>query len=820
MKGEIRFMKKRTKKIIALLLAIVLAISLMPIAALAEGETTPAVPAAVEEPAEEPADPGTVYVVVYGSALTEAIDAITTDGKLFEPTYSWGRENGDNGTAGAIKSVTDTIPTVDIVLIAEDGTEVALNEATDLKGSALVSDVREEGVDSYAAELDKMSASGYKVFTADVEPGTYTVSVKAVEEPYGLANTTYLSSSVTVEAGQTVFAGDTKAVKGYSERTEQVWVGSHTERQWSWSQFKYVDVVVDDYETQTFQDSHTLNFTGYFLRKETRAFSFTTTDVAGAPVQGSEFVLVNRDELLGLMKPIIGVGKEVFTTAVKNLGNPDVFSFEELVQLHTNLLKQNEQGYIAIDPEAAYGIVKAYLALLTDADIVGQFIERDENGNFVKLAQPLPAVLSATSDENGVVHFSAENNVTLTWLITIITDFGADILEGLAVNNPLLQALLPLVKGFQIINHIEDIDFNTISAKELIDLLNSIPDFGNETFSTIKSTILSAAENNSDNLDAIMNNSLVRWGIEQLGGILVGAKGYILDFVYSTLQNFGIVGEKFSNGNYMLFQFKAPEEYARNPLVYTLNIKWTEPDNFYVTVVDLGLVGPYFAEGFYEFVRNTTYEGPIATALGITANNYGFASKLLSNQIDLTKKVNQQVQGAFSAYAADALYKALGLDVIFNSKLMFMQGINDYLLEDKNAAADLRTYLNAQVKRAKSVYTSVVDEDWVFYTLDASPTTTATKLINKSTEDIAATMPNGSAKQLGVKENGTRVAKIVQTIGTRIEATNAKIVESVKSAFTKVFGDISARITDSVKKIVASLFSTIFGGGSNNTANA
>lgn len=802
-------MKKRTKKLLSLLLALVMLLSLAPLSVFAEDDPAPADPVVTEEPAEEPAGPetGTVMVVVYSKATGDFLDGLAdVTGKKF---FSTGLLRDNILATGKpiledIKKTDADAETPELMFALKDGSGnivsgLQLDET--VKGSEIVSETITGGKgDLSAGELDKIDSSRFKVFKATVPAGTYTLELLKVVEPYGLAGASSFSiDNVEVSAGETTIVGETKKVSGFTEQNNRTSL---------W----------DKWET-TYK---TLSFTGLFFefRKETRAFSFTTTDVAGAPVQGSEFVLVNRDELLGLMKPIIGVGKEVFTTAVKNLGNPDVFSFEELVQLHTNLLKQNEQGYIAIDPEAAFGIVKAYLALLTDADIVGQFVEKDENGNFVKLAQPLPAVLSATSDENGVVYFSAESNVTLTWLITIITDFGADILEGLAANNPLLQALLPLVKGFQIINHIEDIDFNTIGAKELIDLLNVIPDFGNESFSSIKNTILSAAENNAGNIDTIMNISLVRWGIEQLGGILVGAKSTILNYVYSTLQNYGIVGEKFSNGNYLLFQYKAPEEYARNPLVYTLNIKWTEPDNFYVTVVDLGLVGPYFAEGFYEFVRNTTFEGPIATALGITANNYGFASKLLSNQIDLTKKVNQQVQGAFSAYAADTLYKALGLDLIFNSKLMLMEGINDYLLDDKNAAANLRAYVNAQAKRAKSVYTSVVDEDWVFYTLDASPTTTATKLINKSTEDIAATMPNGSAKQLGVKETGTRVAKIVQTIGTRIEATNAKIVESVKAAVTKVFGDIGARIKDGVKNIVASLFSTIFGGGTNNTANA
>lgn len=806
-------MKKRTKKLLSLLLAIAMILTLAPIAVFAEDEPAPADPVVVEEPAEESAT-GTVLVAVYAPDMADAILNAEQDTKLLDKQYIGSGLTGlldpNNYSYGVLSRLQENsfyegFPEDKLVfsLIGESGSyelspvNKKLADVVDVVSTSL-----KEG---YAAgnltnEINKIANKGYRIYQAENVPvGDYALGMRGIEkpstEPYGLVQN---DATITVEKDKTTIAGNSTIIKGTTETTSRS----------GWTTVKY-------------DTSHVISFTGYFLRKETRAFSFTTTDVAGTPIVGAEFVMVNRDELLGLLNPVIGVGKEVFTTAIKNLGNPEVFSFEELVKLHTNLLKQNEQGYIAIDPESVYGIIQAYLALLTDADIVGQFIERDADGNFVKLKQPLPAVLSATSDENGVVHFSSANNVTLTWLVTIITDFGAGILENLATDNPLLQSLLPLVKAFQTLNNIEKIDFSAIGAKELLDILESIPDFGNATFTSAKETILNFAENNADNLDAMMDNRFVRGAITTVGNILVSMKGYILDFVYSTLQNFGIVGEKFSNGNYLMFQYKVPvgEDgealYARNPLVYTLNVKWVEPDNFYVTVADLGLVGPYLAEGFYEFVRNTTYEGPIASALGLTANNYAFASKVLTGQLDYTKKVNQQVQGAFSAYMADSLYKALGLDLIFKSKTIFLEGMNDYVLENSAAATNLRTYINNQAKKAKAVYTGTVDEDWVFYTLDASPTTTATKLINKSTEDIAAAMPNGSAKQLSVKETGSAVSKIVQKIGTRIEETNAKIVDSIKASITKVFGDIGAKLKDGISKVVSGLFSSIFNGGSN-----
>ena len=161
----------------------------------------------------------------------------------------------------------------------------------------------------------------------------------------------------------------------------------------------------------------------------------------------------------------------------------------------------------------------------------------------------------------------------------------------------------------------------------------------------------------------------------------------------------------------------------------------------------------------------------------------------------------------------------------FKLKLVaLLNGINDYLIDNQKTADNLMNYVNEQARKSKSVFTDNVSEDWVFYNLDTSPTMTATKLINKSTEDIAAAMPNGSANQLSVKENGKTVSKIVETVGNKIEDTNRVIAKKVKDVATTLFGklidNVKTGVENVAKNLFSNIFSNLFGGSSNQTAGA
>ena len=109
----------------------------------------------------------------------------------------------------------------------------------------------------------------------------------------------------------------------------------------------------------------------------------------------------------------------------------------------------------------------------------------------------------------------------------------------------------------------------------------------------------------------------------------------------------------------------------------------------------------------------------------------------------------------------------------------------------------MMVYVNKQAQRAKSIYAGYVNENWYFYNLDKSPTTTAVKLINKSTNDIAATFAN-STKAGIVTKTGTAVAKIVEKVGTQVENTAQKIKTTIKST-------VGAAVKSAVQKVVQSV---------------
>lgn len=754
MKGEIQFMKKRTKKIIALLLAIVMAISLMPLAALAEGTDD-------ASPAEE-VGTGTVIAVVYGQVMTDTFNGLVEGDPSSKPLFDVGLLR-DTGYAAGLKYAYDDVPEVKLIL-ANDKGEVAF-EKQSVKGSVFVKDTTDgkdissdlNDIGTKKDLLHLLAGDGLATYVAEVPAGEYTMTVTSIDEPYGLVNNEYLTQSVEVKANETVIVGESKTLSGYMNEKTGGWFSS------------------------TVKVDHTLDFTGFWLRKEAKGFTFKTTDVTGEAVADSEFVLINRDEIDAILKIMISLGKDLFESSLQNISE---LKFNEVVALHQGLIDQNDEGMVSINAEKAQEVIKAYLAfamgIVEDANVKDKFITTAEDGSF-KLNAQIPAILAATSDVNGMVSFTEDNNITLTWMISIINQLLDKVGGALNLDENWMNILNTLTK---------------IGAKpDPADFAGGEEDLAYKAAKLVYDVAYNAA--------------------------------------YALLERFGIVGDKMSNGHYLLFQYTVPEGYQRSPLLYTLDIEWETPTNVYVKVANLGLVGSYVAEDFYDFVRNTTFEGPVAKAFKVLSKGYEFGSDatlynieitenlrkaLMTGSLDLTNENNQTLQAAFTAYIANATYQALGLDKVFNSRIALLNGLNDYLAGNQATAVNLMNYVNEQAKRAKAVYAGTVNEDWVFYSIDASPTTTATKLIDKSTKDIAAAFPDGSERQAGIQQNGKTVSTIVSKIGTQIEATNKKIADGIKEAAKKVFGNIGPQIKTGIEKLVSGLFSNLFGG--NKTANA
>lgn len=508
---------------------------------------------------------------------------------------------------------------------------------------------------------------------------------------------------------------------------------------------------------------YSLKFPGFWMKKVDIGFEFTSADVVGNGVNGATFAMVNRDQVQKVLAFMKDVGESTFDTVMANLQNEEVFDYKEVLELHKNLIDTSNPS-VPIDLEVAQKLVNSYMALFTgiDKEFLADFEAARADG------MVLPAILVATSEnvdgKDGVVRFSENSNQTLTWMM--------DALEKIFAN----------------VTNMSD------TLKPIFDLYTSIKGL---------------------------------------------AEGLINSVGYDLAQFAGIVSKKMPTGYYWMFQSEAAEKYQRSPLVYTMKVKWDNPTWLYVTVADLGIVGPYALKDFYDYVRDTTFEGPVAKAFKVLSRGYEFGSDatlynieitenlqkaLMTGSLDLGDEDNQALQGAYTAYIANATYNALGLDKVFKTRVALLNGINDYLIDNQKTADNLMNYVNEQARKSKSVFTDNVSEDWVFYNLDTSPTMTATKLINKSTEDIAAAMPNGSAKQLSVKENGKTVSKIVETVGNKIEDTNRVIAKKVKDVATTLFGklidNVKTGVENVAKNLFSNIFSNLFGGSSNQTAGA
>ena len=740
-------MKKRTKKILALLLAIVMAISLMPIAALAEGtgNTT-----------EDTAKTGEVATVVYGPTFTKLLRSGTTlkIEEILTELANAAMKAKENGSI---------IPEVDIVLINEEtGKEYPMTKNPDISFADSLGTSVQTGwgstIDNLANQFlnnlltgDSMdtivkSGRGYAFetySTGQIPEGVYKAYIKEIKgEGYAIKD----------EASRTV---ENIEVKG--DQKKPVYIGEAN------SSFSQSQDLGWGWFTATV--SFEMDFSGYWITKKPIGFKFSNQDVVDTGINGNEFTLVNRDQVLDILTFMKDLGKEIFETVLANLQNEDVFDFNTVVELHKHLLN-TESGTVSLDYTVARELVNTYLALLSGIDVWNEVLHSG-------LVLPsIHTAKSATVDGvDGIVEFNEDTNVTLTWAF----DQMLKLVDLLPEDNQAVQLF-----------------------KKIIDILEPLKD-----------------KINDEGYDLIYYGS----------GILGENVPQILS-------------EKMPSGNYLMFQTEVEnKDFQRSPLAYTMNITWENASWLYVTVADLGIIGPYVAKDFYNFVRNTTFEGPVAKAFKVLSKGYEFGSEatlyniaitenlqkaLMTGSLDLADDDNKALQGAFTAYIANATYNALGLERIFNTRVALLNGMNDYLVGNQNTAVNLMNYVNAQAQKSKSIYAGKVNEDWVFYNLDTSPTTTATKLIDKSTKDIAAAFPEGSQRQAGIKQNGETASKIVGTVGKRIEETNKAIAKNVKDVATKLLGGIFEKAKASVESVAKNLFTSIFGNlfGGNNTANA
>ena len=508
-------------------------------------------------------------------------------------------------------------------------------------------------------------------------------------------------------------------------------------------------------------------FPGLWCAEYDAGFSFRNVDVSEVPIEGSTFMLINRQELLDVLKFMKDLGKDAFEGALKATFGGEMtytdgvepITYPGIVDLYTQLLN-TEGGEISLNSEVAYAIVKTYIGVIADMQLFNRVIEKTDNTlTPLKLKYPIPAMLEATSDADGIVTFSKSSNQTLTWILKILPQIGNYATQ--------IMATVAEEKG----------DTGADLVVRLLTLFNEY------------------SEKAADFLSASINM-----------------------FVYPFAQRLGLVGPKLASGEYIMFQTKAADGYWVNPIAYTMIISWhsegtTNEDWYYSTVADMGLIGPYFAEGFYDFVRDTTFAGTIDKFLGqATGKDVNVVSDILNGKIDVTTETGKVAMGALTAFATQVGFKSLGADKLFATKSDFLSDMNKYLIQNGQTAQNLMVYLNRLAIRSKTVYTGQVDEGWYFYNLDKSPTTTATKLISKSTTDLV----NATAVEIRkpvIQKAGDTVKNIVSTIGYKVEETAMNIRTQIKNSIGEAIKSVAQKAFDTVKNSVVNFFKGLFNRG-------
>lgn len=797
----VKDMKKKTVRIISMILAIVMVVAMLPLSALAN-ETYPK---------------QKVALVVYSAEFTTMIKSAMEKNATLDDLKEIAEKFVAEGTEGI------QVPQVKATLTPEDETlqKIELTEAengfnlfeslqmdiplvnrvkdkmesnTSIIGNLPFVTELKDGIlkktetfvnDSMAQVFSGLNVYGtiYRVYTADVpvkdEAGTkYTLKVEEFNKN---------NDPAAIQAGYVLC--DDKESDFYSERTREEIItlrdddhyqflaskGSENDvglkgdlnplvviQNWLKEQSWYAGIAataVDSFLTKitgSLDTSFKFTFPGLWCAESNAGFTFQNTDIADAALMNSTFLMFDRDEIVEILKFMKELGKDAFTELMKaSFGDEEAgLPYDNLVTLHTQLINSDEEGQMSIDQDTLFKIVQTYMAVISNLDL----FNRVKDANLV-----LPAILEASADENGLVTFNRQKNITLVWILKIIPELknvAAAALDQTGVTNQIPEALLKLL------------DYATEAATyaddKLIEFANGLP--------------------------------------------------------YALAQRFGIVGPKMQDDHYVMIQIKAPTDtengaYWLNPFAYTMDVKWINADWVYVTLADLGIVVPYFAEGIYDFVRNTTFEGTVDSFLSkLTNKKVTLISDIFNEKVDLGDKMT----GILTAFVGENAFGALGLNLIFGSKTDFVTGLNKYLYEKGKTAQNLMVYINQQAKKAKAVYagdlTPVVKTNeagevvsttyWQFYNVDKSFVTVATKLINKSTKDIASRVEN-PVKASIVSKTGETVSAIVTNVGTKIEAQTAKIKAQLKETATTVLKKVASSFTSVAKSAITNLFSNI-----------
>lgn len=750
------------KKLISLLLVFVMVLGLFSVTALAKKSTDGIKVSANTESTSEnskasvnalsaskTATKGSsdVAVIVYGKTIADAIHKADYN---FQDFVSALKSELQGILAG------EKLPNVEMYLVSDDGHEYKLTKDA-IKNASFASSIQyscngllnwTEVIADFMKDAFGWLGNGiddatefYKVYGAKGVPqGEYTLEIRHID-----------SNGYTLwqpESGQCrVTVGDSKVnYVGFSHE-----LGSKT------------------ISSKLTGKSVTAKFSlpGVFFDTAEPGFGFKSADLGGNGLDGTEFVLVNRDEVEKIVKASMNLGKDTFTNAIKLVGT-DGFTWEELCVLNKDMLVWDQDAHqISFNEKQAFKLLSTYWALLEASSKmpITNFFSDETNLR-------LPAILRASSNGGGYVNFTEDSNITLVWSLEILFKMGNIVLdnaEGIEFSeadfdNPQIAAIVNLV-----------IALAKSSVKQGTEFWN---ENGGFIESSVNDWIYPILQN--DNMADYAKSALK---LANGNGKLSPKAEEILDM----LPSHAILTAKMPAGHYIMFESAVPGGYIRSPLAYTVNMQWLtdSPDvrNWcYATAGSLGIILPYYAEDFYTFLRD--YSGVKNADKIISLLTGGNAENLIENILN----GSTDVTAIAIAYNGDIIYNYMGGKYIYSSEEDLISALNEYLYANGRTKQNLLMFANQVVQSAKSVVTSDINYNWVFYNYSTSIRTNLALKSQAIIKGIADSIDASGSNLLNAAvKNG------MNFVADSIDTTNyiSGVTDAIKDTADQVAKDVT-----------------------------
>ncbi len=738
------------RKLISILLVIVMIAGLFPAAVLAEDTT------ASEAPYEAgPAGKEDVAVMVYGKSISDLVckDNYTLD------NFSDALKNELKGYLANEK-----LPEVEMYLVNNEGQGYKLTQEGKPKDAAFLSSFKFEA-SGIAKPLELVASpiqslfewllndtqtygEFYRIYGAsNVPEGDYTLMISKISgDGYKLWEPANGSCTVHVGKASDNFINSKINYVGYDMP-----VGSFSASFWG-------------LELASLE----ISMPGVFLKAEDPGISFTSANYGGQAVPDAEFVLVNRDEIERIVKAAAVMGENTFTNAMEKIGS-DGFTWNELSILNKQLLEwDSENQQISINKENARKLLGTYWALV-EASAKEPITDFLNDEPYIHL----PAILLATADENGIVRFTEDSNVTLIWSMQILLKLGNVVIDEVQ-NAELLDGVFENKSTEALVN------FAIIAAKYLLQKgldYSKEPDF---------------AEFINDWIYPVLQND----NVMQYAKDLLKDKASEYEDVISMLPSHAILTPKMPSGSYILFQSEAPYGYVRSPLFYTVQLNWDTTGQdiskwCFASVGSCGIVLPYYAEDCYTYLR----EFDLAKSVDDILDNISggrldsFVQDMLNNTTDVTY--------AAIAYQSYYIYWYMGGKLVYGSQEELAAALTEYLYSYGRTAQNMMIFASKVMKDSKSVVTGTIDESWTFYSVSTSARTNAALTVQATIKGIAGSIDTSGSEALGNVQQG------LNDLADKIDTDN-RIADKADEFLTKVEDSVA----DAASKLASSALKT------------